>query len=96
MQQNFRMAIITTSQTGHWQLLNGLETLQIVSSFHDYEMLEKTDLKNDIGERIGKDDTCVTSRILGLGKSTYVLNQIRQRKLEYIKFPIGAEINSDT
>ena len=93
--RNFRMAIITTSQSGHWQLFNGLKNLQIANSFHDYEMLDKTDLENAIKDLIGKDDTCVTSKISGLGKSMYVLDEIRHRNLDYIKFPVGAEISSD-
>ncbi|CAF4994323.1 unnamed protein product, partial [Rotaria sp. Silwood1] len=64
--RNFRMGIITTSQTGHWQLLNGLRTLQIVYSVHDQEMLGKEELENTIQKLLENNDACVTSQISGL------------------------------
>lgn len=94
--KEFRMGIISTSDTGHWQLLNGLRTLQIVHSVRDQEMLEKEALKKIIEGLLDKHDTCVTSKISGLGKSTYIIDQIQKMNKRYIKFPIGGEISADT
>ncbi len=93
--RNFRMGIITTSQTGHWQLLNGLRTLQIVHSVHDQEMLEKEEFEKTIKDLVGNNDTYVTSKISGLGKSTYIIDEIHRMNKHYIKFPIGGEISAD-
>ncbi|CAF3869945.1 unnamed protein product [Rotaria sp. Silwood1] len=93
--RNFQMSIITTSQTGHWRLLNGLRTLQIVYSVHDQEMLGKEELENTIQKLLGNNDAWVTSQISGLGKSTYIRDEILRMNKHYIKFPIGGEMSAD-
>ena len=94
-QQYFRLAILTTMSNTHLQLINGLRNLQIVQTVHDQDMLTTADL-HEMMEKIVKTNTIlVTSRINGLGKSSFIRNEVTQAKQTYLKFPISGDINAD-
>ena len=94
-QQHFRLAILTTVSNTHLQLINSLRTLQIVQTVHDQEMLTTAELHEMIEQTIRTNTTLVTSRINGLGKSSFIRDQIKQNKQTYLKFPISGDVNAD-
>jgi hypothetical protein len=58
-------------------------------------MLSEEALANIIRSSINDNCTLVTSDIAGLGKSTYIRNEIRQRDKIRVKFPITGNANID-
>ncbi|CAF4517450.1 unnamed protein product, partial [Rotaria socialis] len=92
----FRLGIVTTAPTAHLQLVNGLKALQIVSTIQDQYLLDKIALQDVIKELIKGNSTLVTSHIAGLGKSTYIRDEIQRNRKLYIKFSINGSINVDT
>ncbi|CAF4379298.1 unnamed protein product, partial [Rotaria sp. Silwood2] len=92
----FRLGIVTTALTAHLQLVNGLKALQIVSTIQDHDLLDKIALHEMIKELVKENSTLVTSSIAGLGKSTYIRDEIRRNQKLDIKFSINGNINVDT
>ncbi|CAM4834359.1 unnamed protein product, partial [Rotaria magnacalcarata] len=92
----FRLGIVTTASTAHLQLVNGLKALQIASTIQDQYLLDKIALQEVIKELIKGNSTLVTSHIAGLGKSTYIRDEIQRNRKLYIKFSISGSINVDT
>ena len=92
----FRLGIITTASTAHLQLANGLKALQIVGTVLDQDLLEKADLQNMIKELVKGSSTLVTSHIAGLGKSTFIRDDIQRLGKRYNKFSVNGNINVDT
>jgi hypothetical protein len=92
----FLLGIITTVSSAHLHLVNGFKTHCVMQTIHDQDMLKGTTMKNTIQQLIGDNCTLVTSRIAGLGKSTYIQNEIRRLGKNHVKFPISGDVNIDT
>ncbi|CAF0876681.1 unnamed protein product [Rotaria sordida] len=95
-ERSFCLSIITTASTDQLQLINGLKTLNIVQTVSDHELLNEEKLKKKIETLVGSNCHLVTSNISGLGKSTYIREEIQQIKKQYIKFPINGNFDIDT
>ena len=91
----FRMGIVTTSSSSEQQMINGLQSMQVLKVIRDYELLDPEDFQDNIKQLIRK-CSYITSRIAGLGKSSTIRQDIRQLKKNYIKFPIYGDFDSDT
>ncbi|CAF2771021.1 unnamed protein product [Rotaria sp. Silwood2] len=89
------MGIITTSSCTQLQLINGLKILQILTFIHDQDLLDEMAQREMIQKMIGINCKLVKSQIPGLGKSTWIRNQIEQIKKQYIKFSINGDIDID-
>ncbi|CAF3271167.1 unnamed protein product [Rotaria sp. Silwood2] len=92
----FRLGIITTAPTDQLQLINGLKVLQIVQTVTDHELLNEEKMKSIIENLIGNNCHLVTSDFSGLGKSTYVRDEIQRMNKTYVKFPINGNFDIDT
>ncbi|CAF3944692.1 unnamed protein product, partial [Rotaria sordida] len=86
----FRMGIITTTTATEQQMINGLQSMQILNVLRDYELLNKSDFSKTIEQMI-RDCKLFTSQISGLGKSSI----IRQSGKNYVKFPICGDFDVD-
>jgi hypothetical protein len=91
----FLLGIITTIPITRLHIVNGLRAHHIMQTIHDQEMLSEEALANIIRSSINDNCTLVTSDIAGLGKSTYIRNEIRQRDKIRVKFPITGNVNID-
>lgn len=98
MEQNptysLRLGIITTKASSHIQLINAINLQIKITIIPDHELLNKdamiTQTKNML-----HGCTIVTSRLSGLGKSTFVNNESRRLDKQHIKFPICSDIKPD-
>ena len=91
----FRLGVITTISTAHLHLVTNLNKHHIIRTIHDHEMLSETDLEDRIRKLIGNNCILVTSRIAGLGKSTYIRNEATRLGKRAVKFPINGDVNID-
>ncbi|CAF2743269.1 unnamed protein product, partial [Rotaria sp. Silwood2] len=94
-EQKFHLGIITTTTITNQQLINGLQSMQILKLLRDQELLHNTDLQKNI-YRLIQNCTIVTSKIAGLGKSSFIRHEIELSKKNYIKFPIYGDFDADT
>jgi hypothetical protein len=92
----FRLGIITTVLISHLHLINNSNIHHMIQIIHDQEMLSETHLQTIIRKLIENNCVLVTSRIAGLGKSTYIRNQALRLDKQLIKFPISGTINIET
>ncbi|CAF4169052.1 unnamed protein product [Rotaria sp. Silwood2] len=92
--QTFEIGIITTDMWANQQFLNELRSLHILHIVHDHVLLDKTAIQKIIAP-LTKNCTIVTSRIAGLGKSSFIRETIRLSEKNYIKFPIYGDLDVD-
>ncbi|CAF3907546.1 unnamed protein product, partial [Rotaria sp. Silwood2] len=92
--QFFRIGIVTMTTATEQQMINGLQSMQILNILRDYELLNKPDLSK-IVESMIQDCKLITSRISGLGKSSIIRNVIKRSEKNYIKFPICGDFDVD-
>ncbi|CAF4369273.1 unnamed protein product, partial [Rotaria magnacalcarata] len=93
--QYFRIGIITTTNIRNQQLINGLRSMRIVDILRDQNLLNRADFEKLIQD-MNKNCTLVTSRISGLGKSTFIRKAIETSNVKYVKFPIYGDFDIDT
>ncbi|CAF0841320.1 unnamed protein product [Didymodactylos carnosus] len=91
-QRLFRMGIITEEATV--QLVNALKTTQLVKILRDTDLLNQKDLDKKIQSMV-ENCTVVTSRITGLGKTSYIQQQCQKLGKQLIKFPISGDLSVD-
>ncbi|CAF2852924.1 unnamed protein product [Rotaria sp. Silwood2] len=65
------MGIITTTASIEQQMITGLRSMDILKIFRDHELLNQNDLNEEIKSLI-RECTLVTSKLTGLGKSTFI------------------------
>lgn len=94
--QLFRLGIITTKSSAHLPLVSSFRTSAILQILSDQDLLNENILGEKIRELIGDRCMLVTSKIAGLGKSTYIQNEIRRLGKTQIKFPISGDMDIDT
>ena len=92
----FRLGAIATVSSAQLYVMNSLNSQRNIKIIREQELLTENDLKDTIRKLIADHCTLVTSRIAGLGKSTFIKNQIRGLKRTLINFPISGDINIDT
>ncbi|CAF1340047.1 unnamed protein product [Adineta steineri] len=90
----FRIVIITTTSATDQQLINGLQSMQILNILRDQELLNNDAFQATI-QRMICDYRLVTSQITGLGKSSVIYQDIKQLGKAYIKFPISGDYDID-
>ncbi|CAF3492697.1 unnamed protein product, partial [Rotaria socialis] len=93
--QYFRIGIITATTMRNQQLINGLRSMRIVDILRDKDLLNRTDFEKLIQD-MNKNCILVTSRISGLGKSTFIRKAIDTSNVKYVKFPIYGDFDIDT
>ncbi|CAF1639071.1 unnamed protein product, partial [Adineta ricciae] len=93
--QYFRIGIITTTPSFEQQLINGLQSMQVLHIYRDHELLNANKFKQ-ILKRSMRPCTLVTSKITGLGKSSLIRQTIRSSGKKYVKFPIYGDFDVDT
>ena len=91
---SFHMGVISTSVVQNIQLINALKTLNIVTTLRDQDLLDKVDMANQLKAML-RHCTLVTSRLAGLGKTSWIEEQCRRIAKTLIKFPIGGDIYAD-
>ena len=94
-QQIFHLGIITTESPFQLQLVNGLTTHRIIHTIYDQDLLDESELEKRIRQCINNNCILVTSEIAGLGKSTYIREEIRRLAKTYVKFPIAGNVDLD-
>jgi hypothetical protein len=92
----FRLGVITNVRSSHLYLINGMTKQQTLQTIYDQDLLNEDILENSIRKLIGDRCMLVTSRIAGLGKSTYIQNEIQRSGKTQVKFPITGDMNIDT
>lgn len=93
--QHFQMGIITTITPADQQMINGLQSMQVLHILRDHELLNVDCFQKSITSLI-RNCTRVTSRIAGLGKSSTIRQTIRRSGRQYVKFPIHGDFDADT
>ncbi|CAF1081188.1 unnamed protein product [Adineta ricciae] len=94
--QLFHLGIVTTELTVRLQLVNALKASDAVTIIQNQNLLVKAALHEMIKTLVMGNCTLITSRIAGLGKSTYIRNEIQRNQKHYVKFSINGNINVDT
>ena len=94
--QHLQLGIITTVPIAHTQIINSLETLGILYIYHDQDLLNLSQMQEVVQKYLGNNVLLVTSRIAGLGKSTFIRDTILEMNKQYIKFPINGDFHIDT
>ena len=92
----FLLGIVTTVSITQLHIINGLRAHHIMQTIHDHELLTEETLANIIRSSINDKCTLVTSNIAGLGKSTYIRNEVLRGGRTYVKFPITGHVDIDT
>ncbi len=90
----FRLGIISTISIAHLHLINNLNIYH-TRIIHDQEMLDEINLEDSIRKVIDKNCLLVTSRIAGLGKSTYIRNEASRLSKKCEKFSINGDVDID-
>ncbi|CAF4074192.1 unnamed protein product [Rotaria sordida] len=90
----FRMGIITTTTPAEQQLINGLQSMHILNTYRDTELLNKDDFSKTL-EKMIRGCHLFTSRIAGLGKSNVIRQIVEQSNKNYVKFPISGDFDVD-
>ncbi|CAF1188642.1 unnamed protein product [Rotaria sp. Silwood1] len=93
-QHFFQMGIITTTASTEQQIINELQSMDVLKIFHDHELLNSKDFDKEINALI-RECTVVTSKLSGLGKSTFIRQTMKKSKMNYVKFPIYGDLDSD-
>jgi ribosomal protein L40E len=91
----FRMGIVTTTIATNQQMINSLQSMQILNVLRDHELLNK-DVFHATIQRMIFDCRLITSKITGLGKSSVIRHAIESSKKNYVKFPISGDYDVDT
>ncbi|CAF1490875.1 unnamed protein product, partial [Adineta ricciae] len=92
--QMFRIGIVTTSAPAEQQIINGLQSMRILTFLRDHELLSNSDFRTKLQCAI-QDCILVTSRITGLGKSVRIRKEVELLKKKYVKFPISGDYDVD-
>ncbi|CAF3044828.1 unnamed protein product [Rotaria sp. Silwood2] len=90
----FHLGLISTSAAQNVQLINALKGLNIVTTLRDQDLLNKTDFANQLRTML-RHCSLVTSRLAGLGKTSFIQEQERRIGKPLIKFPIGGDVQGD-
>ena len=90
----FSLGIISTTPVQNIQLINALKQLNIVTTLHDPELLNKVDFTNQVKPMLHH-CTLVTSRLAGLGKTSLIGEQCQRMNKSLIKFPVGGDEQPD-
>lgn len=90
----FYLGLISTTPAQNIQLINALKILNIVITLRDQDILTNVDFGNQLKTMLGQ-CTLVTSRIAGLGKTSFINEQCRHLGKTLIKFPIGGDVQAD-
>ena len=91
---HFALGLISTSTVQNIQLINSLKVFNLVSTLREQDLLDKTNLDHQLRAML-RHCTLVTSRLAGLGKTSWIMEQSRRRGKALIKFPIGGEVQAD-
>ena len=91
----FRMGIITITSPTDQQMINGLQSMDILNVLLDQQLFSANDLSRDVQQMI-RNCHLVTSRITGLGKSTFIRQTIEKSGKDYVKFSINGDFQIDT
>ena len=91
----FRMGIITTISPTDQQMINGLQSMDILNVLRDHQLLNKNDFSQYVQNMI-RNCQLVTSQITGLGKSTLIRQKIEKSGKNYVKFSINGDFDIDT
>jgi hypothetical protein len=89
---SFCLGIITTVSQNQLHFVSGLKTHPSFQNIHDQELLDDEILDDLIQSSVKDCCMLVTSRIAGLGKTTFIRNQIRRLNKQYVKFPIHGDM----
>ena len=92
--RSFCLGIISTTSIQNIQLINALKQLNIITTLHDKDLLNKVDLANQVKPMLHY-CTLVTSRLAGLGKTSLIREQCQRMNKSLIKFPIGGDVQPD-
>ena len=92
----FRLGFITNVSCSDLYFIDNLTERMLIQTINDKDLLNESVLRDNIRKLIGNRCMLVTSRIAGLGKSTYIQNQIQQSGKTPVKFPISGDIDIDT
>ncbi|CAF3712950.1 unnamed protein product [Rotaria sp. Silwood1] len=90
----FRMGIITTTTPAEQQMINGLQSMQILNIYRDGELLNKDDFSKTLKQMI-RGCHLFISRIAGLGKSSVIRHIAEESTKNYVKFPISGDFDVD-
>ncbi|UJR16715.1 hypothetical protein I4U23_003615, partial [Adineta vaga] len=93
-QHKFRMGIVTTTKATDLQMINGLQSMQMLNVLRDHELLNNDDLQTTI-QRMTPQYQWITSKITGLGKSTVIRQHIQSTGKNYVKFSISGDYDVD-
>lgn len=94
--RSLRLGIIIASSHSQIRIIDGLRIHHIIQTIHDKDMIDDEILEDIIQKSIKNNCLLVTSRIAGLGKSTYIRNEILRLGQECIKFPIEGDMDTDS
>ncbi|CAF4298072.1 unnamed protein product, partial [Rotaria sp. Silwood2] len=92
--QFFRIGIITTTTLAGQQMINGLQSMQILQIYRDSELLNVTEFSTVLKQMI-RGCQLTTSRIAGLGKSSVIRHTAITLNKNYVKFPISGDFDVD-
>jgi hypothetical protein len=90
----FRMGIVTTTTATDQQMINGLQSMQILNILRDHVLLNNNDFHVTV-QKLIRDCRLVTSRITGLGKSSVIRKDIKLLSKNYVKFSISGDFDVD-
>ncbi|CAF4035636.1 unnamed protein product, partial [Rotaria sordida] len=88
----FKLSIVTTDIQTH--LINGILRMNIAKIVRDNELLNEGDL-NKYVKNLVKNCHIVSSKIAGLGKTTFIQNHAQKSNRNLIKFPIMGDSSFD-
>lgn len=91
-----RVGFITNISCSDLFFTDNLTEPMLIQTINNTNLLNESALDDMIRKHIGNRCTLVTSRIAGLGKSTYIQKQIGKSKKKSVKFPISGDIDIDT
>ena len=92
----FRLGFITTVPSLHLYLSNSLKTRRTIQIIRDQDLLNEETFREIIRKLIHNQCTLVTSKVSGLGKSTYIKKQIQKHQKQLFKFSIYGDMNIET
>jgi len=93
--QVFQIGIVTTATANDQQMINGLQSMQILTILRDQELMNNDELSITI-QKLIRNCRLVTSKITGLGKSRFIQQTIKSSNKNYTKFSISGDFDVDT
>ena len=91
----FRLSIITMVPSADVYIVSSLKRHSFIQIIRDQHMHTEDELAKIIERHIDEKCILVTSEIAGLGKSTYIQNEISRLGKKRVHFPINGDVDID-